>query len=310
MNWISTLEGLRHWITLQWGKTTPHLDEQALCLDTEVRKTLRKVIVWKAAGPDSISCWVLTHCKDKLAGVLTDIFNTSLDHAVVLSCFKTSAIIPVPKKPTITCLNDYRSVALPLMCFERMVKDHILLRLSPTFDPYQFAYHTNRSTEDVISSALHLSLEHLEKRNTRANAVCGLITFNTIFPQHLVSKMDPLGFRAQWCLHFLHRFSGWFQTVASKSGFWLWSETPIAKVQNLEVNVVVTRQNGSAIVWGKVPQHPCQNSYIPQQLLPPSHQDVKSHSAFDSSPQFPHTLTLNLTDSCPMSVQYLRHNHA
>uniref|UniRef100_A0A3Q3G0A3 Reverse transcriptase domain-containing protein n=1 Tax=Labrus bergylta TaxID=56723 RepID=A0A3Q3G0A3_9LABR len=159
-------------------KSIPHSDEQPISLDAaDVRRTLRRVNTRKAAGPDDIPGRVLKECADQLAGVLTDIFNTSLIQAVVPSCLKTATIIPVPKKSTISSLNDYRPVALtPIMmkCFERLGKDHIVSRLPPTFDPYQFAYRPNRSTEDAISSALHLGLQHLEEKETCADVVSGL----------------------------------------------------------------------------------------------------------------------------------------
>ncbi|KAI3359068.1 hypothetical protein L3Q82_002570 [Scortum barcoo] len=66
--------------------------------------------------------------------------------------------------------------------------DHIISKLPPTFDPLQFAYRPNRSTEDAICSALHLSLTHLEEKNTI-----------TIIPQHLVGKLLLLGFSTPLC---------------------------------------------------------------------------------------------------------------
>ncbi|KAF7665898.1 hypothetical protein LDENG_00128220 [Lucifuga dentata] len=76
-------------------KTIPHPGEQALSLDVaDVRGTLRRINTRKAAGPDNIPGWVLKECADQLAHVLTDIFNTSLNQAVVPSCFKTATIIP------------------------------------------------------------------------------------------------------------------------------------------------------------------------------------------------------------------------
>ena len=116
-------------------KSPPHPDEQALRLETaEVRRTLSRVNARKATGPDNIPGRVLKDCADQLAQVLKDLFNTSLSLAVVPSCFKTATIIPVPKKPTISSLNDYRPVALtPIMmkCFERLVKDHIISNSPP-----------------------------------------------------------------------------------------------------------------------------------------------------------------------------------
>ncbi|KAK3520802.1 hypothetical protein QTP70_032376, partial [Hemibagrus guttatus] len=42
----------------------------------------------------------------------TDIFNISLSSTIVPMCLKTTTIIPMPKKSTVSCLNDYRPVAL------------------------------------------------------------------------------------------------------------------------------------------------------------------------------------------------------
>ncbi len=89
-------------------KAVPQQDEKALCLDTaDMWRSLRRVKTRKAPGPDNIPGRVLRECADQLACVFTDIFNTSLDQAKVPSCFKSATIIPVPKKPKITSLNDY-----------------------------------------------------------------------------------------------------------------------------------------------------------------------------------------------------------
>lgn len=146
-----------------------------------------------------------------MAYVLTDIFKTSLDLAKVPLCFQSAVIVPVPKKPHISSLNDYRPVALtPIMmkCFERLVRKHIISRLPTTFDPFQFAYRPNRSTEDAISSALHLSLAHLEEKNAHVRMLFLDFSsaFNTIIPQHLLNKLESLGFGTplqNWLLDFL-----------------------------------------------------------------------------------------------------------
>jgi len=117
----------------------------------------------------------------------------------------------VPKKTTISSPNDFRPVALtPVMmkCFERLVKHHITSMLSPKLDPSQFAYQPNSFTEDAISSALHLSLAHLEEKNTNVQMLFLDFSsaFNTIVPQRLVEKLGPLGFSTplcNWVLDFL-----------------------------------------------------------------------------------------------------------
>ncbi len=97
-------------------------NDQALCLSAaDVRKTLSRINPRKAAGPDNIPGRVLKDCAAQLTDVLTDIFNTSLSQAVVPTCLKSTTIIQVPKKSPVSCLNDYRPIALtPIMmkCFE------------------------------------------------------------------------------------------------------------------------------------------------------------------------------------------------
>ncbi|KAK3519938.1 hypothetical protein QTP70_008201 [Hemibagrus guttatus] len=100
-------------------------------------------------------------CAAQLADVFTDIFNISLSSAVVPTCLKTTTIVPVPKKSTFSCLNDYRPVALTptvMKCFMR----HIKTQLPSSLDPLQFAYRPNGSTDDAITTTLHLSLTHLD----------------------------------------------------------------------------------------------------------------------------------------------------
>ena len=94
----------------------------------DVSKTFKQVNIHKAAGPDGLPGRVLRACADQLASVFTDIFNLSLSESVIPTCFKQTTIVPVPKNTMVTCLNDYRPVALTsvaMKCFERLVMAHI-----------------------------------------------------------------------------------------------------------------------------------------------------------------------------------------
>ncbi|KAI4894603.1 hypothetical protein NFI96_000714 [Prochilodus magdalenae] len=193
-------------------KTTPPPDDQVLCLTAaDVRKTLRRVNPRKAAGPDNIPARVLRECADQLTDVFTDIFNISLSSATVPTCLKATTIIPVPKKSSVSCLNDYRPIALTpiiMKCFERLVLRHIKTLLPPSLDPQQFAYRPNRSTDDAISTTLHLALTHLDNRDTyvRMLFIDFSSAFNTIIPQHLIGKLNLLGLNtslSNWILDFL-----------------------------------------------------------------------------------------------------------
>ncbi len=94
----------------------------------DVTRSFKRVNILKAVGPDGIPGRVLKACTFQLAGVFTDIFDLSLSLSVVPSCFKKSTIVPIPKKNKITCLNDWRPVALtPIFskCFEKLIRDYI-----------------------------------------------------------------------------------------------------------------------------------------------------------------------------------------
>ncbi len=180
-------------------------NDQALCLSpADARKTLSRINPRKAAGPDNIPGCVLKDCTAQLTDVLTDIFNTSLSQAVVPTCLKSTTIIPVPKKSPVSCLNDYRPIALtPIMmkCFERLVMQKIKTSLPNTLDPLQFAYRPNRSTDDAISSTLHLALTHLENKDSyvRMLFIDFSSAFNTIIPQQLINKLNLLGLNNSLC---------------------------------------------------------------------------------------------------------------
>ncbi|KAK3514989.1 hypothetical protein QTP70_003260 [Hemibagrus guttatus] len=155
----------------------------------EVRCTLRAINLRKAAGPDGIPGHVLKDCTDQLAGVFTRIFNQSLSQSTVPPCLKSSTIIPLPKKPHISSLNEYRPVALTpvvMKCFEKLVRGHIMSLLPQSFDPHQFAYRSNREAqlayyvldpEEVIDSETHSS-------RRRLCCECGKSSINTTAESH------------------------------------------------------------------------------------------------------------------------------
>ncbi len=134
------------------------------------------------------------------------------------SCFKKSIIVPIPKKNKITCLNDWRPVALtPIFskCFEKLVRDYICSVLPASLDPLQFAYRCNRSIDDAIAFTLHTALSHLENKNTyvRMLFVDYSSAFNTIVPATLVAKLQMLGLNRSLCSWILDFLTGRSQVV-------------------------------------------------------------------------------------------------
>ncbi|KAK3548591.1 hypothetical protein QTP70_014845 [Hemibagrus guttatus] len=136
--------------------------------EEEVNRLFKRLNTRKATGPDSVSPSLLKHCANQLSPVFTDIFNTSLETCHVPACFKTSAIVPVPKKTKITGLNDYRPIALTsvvMKSFERLVLSYLKDITDPLLDPLQFAYRANRSVDDAVNMALHFILQHLDSQD-------------------------------------------------------------------------------------------------------------------------------------------------
>ncbi|KAK3517048.1 hypothetical protein QTP70_033835 [Hemibagrus guttatus] len=119
----------------------------------------------------------------------------------VPTCLKTTTIIP--KHSSAECLNDFCPVALTpivMKCFEKLVLSHLIASLPPTLDPHQFAYHPNRSTEDTISTAIHLALTHLDNNSTyiRMLFIDFSSAFNTVILK-LTAKLSDLGICTSIC---------------------------------------------------------------------------------------------------------------
>ncbi|KAK3526545.1 hypothetical protein QTP70_030773 [Hemibagrus guttatus] len=137
----------------------------------------------------------------------------------------------------VSCLNDYRPVALTpitMKYFERLVMRQIKGLLPPSLDPMQFAY-PNRSTDDAISTTLHLSLTHLENTShtwkksytyVRMLFIDFSSAFNTIIPQHLTEKLSLLGINTSLCNWILDFLTGRPQSV------WMGNSTSSATTLN------------------------------------------------------------------------------
>ncbi|XP_070180310.1 muscarinic acetylcholine receptor DM1-like [Littorina saxatilis] len=179
--------------------------------ESEVRGLFRKQNPRKASGPDLVSTSTLRSCADQLAPVFTDIFNTSVQQMSVPRCFKSSVIVPVPKKPKVTQLNDFRPVALTsviMKVLERLILRHLRAFTGHLSDPLQFAYQANRSVDDAVAMGLHFVSQHLENPRTYARMlfIDYSSAFNTIIPHKLLHKLIgldvPLSL-CHWLLDFL-----------------------------------------------------------------------------------------------------------
>ena len=100
----------------------------------------------------------------QLCSVFHVLFQLCVELGEIPFHWKTTEIVPIPKKPNPVYLNDYRSFALtPLLIksIERIVLRYMLPQVEHLFDPLQFAYRTKRSVEDATLSKLNVNLSTL-----------------------------------------------------------------------------------------------------------------------------------------------------
>ncbi len=97
----------------------------------------------------------------------------------------------------------------------RLIRDYICSVLPASLDPLQFAYRSNRSTDDAIAFTLHTALSHLENKNTyvRMLFVDYSSAFNTIVPATLVAKLQTLGLNRSLCSWIMNWLTGRSQVV-------------------------------------------------------------------------------------------------
>ncbi len=99
------------------------------------------------------------------------------------ACGRASTTFPVALTPIFS------------KCFEKLIRDYICFVLPASLDPLQFAYCSNRFTDDANAFTLHTALYHLENKTTyvRMLFVDYSSAFNTIVLATLVAKLQTLG---------------------------------------------------------------------------------------------------------------------
>ena len=168
----------------------------------QVSGQLRRICSRKAAGPDGVPPRLLKACAAELGEPLQRIFNMSLEQRKVPIQWKTSCIVPVPKRPQPKEMNDYRPVALTshvMKTLERLIIQILKPQTSHARDPLQFAYQEKVGVEDAITYLLHKSLSHLDRGCSvvRITFLDFSSAFNTIQPRILRHKLREMGVNSQ-----------------------------------------------------------------------------------------------------------------
>ncbi len=115
----------------------------------------------------------------------------------VPSIWKTSCLVPVPKKAHHVALNDYRPVALTshiMKVMERLVLAYLRPQVRASADPLQFAYQPHVGVDDAIIYMLQRAYSSVDRPNTTVRIMFFDFSsaFYTIQPSLLKAKLENM----------------------------------------------------------------------------------------------------------------------
>ena len=186
-------------------------EENIIFRENETYLLFHRINERKACGPDGMKGKVLKSCANQLCAIYTFIFNLSISTSTIPKIWKTSKIIPIPKKEKISTPNDLRPIALTsivMKCFEKLILSKLNTQLMPFLDPCQFAYKPKRSVEDALLTFTNHIYSHLDK----PKSYCRILfidfssAFNTIQPHLIIQKLSEMKIHNQiltWVSNFL-----------------------------------------------------------------------------------------------------------
>ncbi|TWW68811.1 hypothetical protein D4764_19G0006090 [Takifugu flavidus] len=136
-------------------------------------------------------------CSRQLCGILQHLFNQSLHLQRIPVLWKTSCLVPVPKKTHPVAPSDYRPIALTshiMKVIERLVLTHLRPLVSPFQDPLQFAYQPKVGVDDAVIYLLQRAYSSLDRLNTTVRVMFFDFSsaFNTIQPRLLRAKLENM----------------------------------------------------------------------------------------------------------------------
>ena len=166
-------------------------DDVPIFSQEDTCRVFRSLKANKSQGPDNISPKLMKTCAQELAVPFTRVFNLSLENHKLPLIWRTSEIVPVPKKNKVTTLNDLRPVALTsvlVKCVEKLILRFLLPAVAPFQDPYQLAYKQKLCVDDAVS----IFINHIHSHNADPRSYCRTLfvefssAFNTLQPCILV----------------------------------------------------------------------------------------------------------------------------
>ena len=98
--------------------------DNLLCTEQETLALLLSIDVTKANGPDNVSGKMLKCTAHSIAPVITRIFNQSIMSGVFPQSWKSSNVVPIPKKSDKSSPTNYRPISL-LSVLSKLLEKHV-----------------------------------------------------------------------------------------------------------------------------------------------------------------------------------------
>ena len=172
----------------------PHIEPYEVC------QKLLTINASKACGPDNIPARVLKEFAQLFAEPVTTIFNSSISSGTVLSIWKDSNIIPIPKIKQPVSESDTRPISLTA-CLSKVLEDFVvrwmISDVRVNIDPQQFGCLKGLSASYCLLDMLHHWLSHLDSAGQHLR-LCFLDfakAFDRIGHNLLIQKLVDIGVR-------------------------------------------------------------------------------------------------------------------
>lgn len=165
--------------------------------EQEVIREIKKIDIFKGAGPDEIPPVFIKRCGPALALPLSQIFNRSLCDGVFPDLWKRAKIVPVHKKGDTRDVKNYRPISI-LSCmsklFESLVCPFITRHLENVISENQHGFKKGRSVQtNLVSFMSYLGKEIDRGRQVDAIYMDFSSAFDKVCHSRLLCKLRKYG---------------------------------------------------------------------------------------------------------------------
>ena len=191
--------------TRDGGSAPPHLDppQHPIISDININTAgvcnlLKAINPHKACGPDQIPNVILKNCADTLAPALRDIFQRSLDTAVLPSDWRTANVSAVFKKGDKHLPENYRPIFLtsvPCKIIEHIIYRHLMTYLEEHILTYlNHGFTAGFSCETQLLTTMHDLFSSFDIGTQTDMAVLDFSkAFDTVPHSKLLTKVSHYG---------------------------------------------------------------------------------------------------------------------